>query len=68
MAIVSEQNRFKVDIFFLALCWAWTLTTSTLLTTVGPLSAKELGASDTFAPFTIGVFLLGAAVSSVPSS
>jgi len=55
------------DIIMLALCWALTLTTSTLLTTIGPLSAQELGASDDFAAFTIGVFLLGAAMSSFPS-
>jgi MFS family permease len=35
--------------------------------TIGPLAAKEIGASDTLAPFTIGTFLIGAAVSSVPS-
>ena len=40
-----------IDIFYLALCWALTLTTSTLLTTIAPLSAKKLGASDTLAPF-----------------
>lgn len=56
------------NIFFLALAWALTLTTSTLLTTIGPLSAKYLGATDALSSFTIGVFLLGAAVSSVPSS
>ena len=34
------------NIFLLALAWALTLTTSTLLTTVGPLTAtEELGAS-----------------------
>lgn len=38
----------------LALAWALTLTTSTLLTTVGPLSSKELGASDSLASFTVG--------------
>ena len=37
------------------------------LQTIGPLSARYLGASDFLAPFTIGVFLIGAAVSSVPS-
>ncbi len=51
----------------LALAWALTLSTSTLLTTVGPLSAKELKQSNSLAAFTIGVFLIGAAVSSVPS-
>lgn len=56
-----------LDLIKLALCWALTLTTSTLLTTVGPLAAKKIGASDILAPFTIGTFLIGAAVSSVPS-
>ena len=55
------------NIFLLAIAWSLTLTTSTLLTTIGPLSAIYLGASDTLAAFTIGVFLIGAAVSSVPS-
>jgi MFS family permease len=55
------------DLVKLALCWALTLTTSTLLTTIGPLAAKHTGASDILAPFTIGTFLIGAAVSSVPS-
>ena len=38
----------------LALAWALTLTTSTLLTTIGPLSSKELGATDSLAAFTVG--------------
>ena len=56
-----------IDIFYLAMCWALTLTTSTLLTTIGPLSAKYVGASNVEAPFTIGVFLFGAAFSAVPA-
>ena len=56
------------NICLLALAWSWTLTTSTLLTTIGPLSAQTLGASDSLAAFTIGAFLLGAAFSSVPSA
>lgn len=55
------------NIILLALAWALTLSTSTLLTTVGPLSASNLDASNSLAAFTIGVFLIGAAVSSVPS-
>lgn len=55
------------NICLLALAWGFTLSTSTLLTAIGPLSAIEIGASDTFAAFTIGVFLIGAALSSVPS-
>ena len=56
------------NICLLALAWSWTLTTSTLLTTIGPLSAQELGISDSLAAFTIGIFLFGAAFSSVPSA
>lgn len=55
------------NIFFLAIAWALTLTTSTLLTSVGPLTAKDLGASNSISAFTVGCFLIGAAVSSVPS-
>ncbi|KAJ1431642.1 major facilitator superfamily domain-containing protein [Ochromonadaceae sp. CCMP2298] len=55
------------NIFFLAMAWALTLTTSTLLTSIGPLSAKQLGASKSISAFTIGAFLIGAALSSVPS-
>ena len=55
------------NICLLALAWAATLTTSTLLTTVGPLSVSSLGASDSVATFSIGIFLIGAALSSVPS-
>lgn len=55
------------DLVKLALCWALTLTTSTLLTTIGPLAAKHTGSSNILAPFTIGIFLIGAAISSVPS-
>ena len=67
----SRCNRFYNgpfwNIFLLALAWAATLTSSTLLTTIGPLSAKSIGGSDAAATFTIGAFLIGAAVSSVPS-
>ena len=56
------------NIFLLALGWACTLATSTLLTTIGPLAATYLNASETMSPFTIGIFLLGAATSSVPSA
>lgn len=62
-----ERASLAKDILWLAMCWALTLTTSTLLTTIAPLSADELGASTVAAPFTIGVFLFGAAFSSVPS-
>ena len=65
--IIGEINWNIYDLIYLALCWALTLTTSTLLTTIGPLAAKHVGSSDILAPFTIGTFLLGAAFSSVPS-
>lgn len=64
----DEVKEWNIsDLLYLALCWALTLTTSTLLTTIGPLAAKHIGSSDVLAPFTIGTFLLGAAFSSVPS-
>mmetsp|Transcript_2140 Transcript_2140/g.3361 ORF Transcript_2140/g.3361 Transcript_2140/m.3361 type:complete len:577 (+) Transcript_2140:51-1781(+) len=66
-SFASLQQSPYWNIFFLALAWALTLTTSTLLTSIGPLSATELGASKSIAAFTIGAFLIGAAVSSVPS-
>lgn len=55
------------NIGWLALAWAFTLTTSTLLNSIGPLSAKRLNCSDQAATFTVGTFLFGAAFSSVPS-
>ena len=66
--ICSEWQKSPYwNIVLLALAWALTLSTSTLLTTVGPLSAKELHQSNSLAAFTIGIFMMGAAVSSVPS-
>jgi MFS family permease len=56
------------NIILLSLSWACCLSSSTLLTTIGPLTAKSLHGSDTVATFTIGTFLIGAALSSVPSS
>jgi len=55
------------NIFLLSIAWSLTLTTSTLFTTIGPLSAVSLHASNSLAAFTVGVFLIGAAISSVPS-
>eukprot|EP01039_Chlorochromonas_danica_P002280 gene2280-2495_t len=63
----SWQKSPYWNIVLLALAWALTLSTSTLLTTVGPLSAKDLGQPNAMASFTIGIFLVGAAFSSVPS-
>jgi hypothetical protein len=65
--VIDPKDWNIKDLLYLALCWALTLTTSTLLTTIGPLAAKHVGSSDILAPFTIGTFLLGAAFSSVPS-
>ncbi|KAJ1445684.1 major facilitator superfamily domain-containing protein [Pelagophyceae sp. CCMP2097] len=56
------------DVVKLSLCWACTLTASTLLTACGPLAARSVGASTSLAPFAIGMFLLGAAVISLPSA
>lgn len=67
MSFARAQESPYWNIFFLAIAWALTLTTSTLLTSVGPLTAKDLGASSSISAFTVGCFLIGAAVSSVPS-
>jgi MFS family permease len=70
MSLFSVEDWKKSpywNIILLALAWAFTLTTSTLLTTVGPLSAQYLGYSTSVASSTIGVFLFGAAMSSIPS-
>ena len=67
MSYARAQESPYWNIFFLAIAWALTLTTSTLLTSVGPLTAKDLGASSSISAFTVGCFLIGAAVSSVPS-
>jgi MFS family permease len=67
MACASWRKSPYWNICLLALAWALTLSTSTLLTTIGPLSAKDLHQSNSLAAFTIGIFLIGAAVSSVPS-
>lgn len=64
---ISWSSSPYWNICLLAFAWALTLSTSTLLTTVGPLSATSLGASKSLAAFTVGVFLIGAALSSVPS-
>jgi MFS family permease len=64
---MSIRDNPYWNIILLALAWALTLSTSTLLTTVGPLAALNLGASNSLSAFTIGVFLIGAALSSVPS-
>lgn len=35
--------------------------------TIAPLAASEIGVQDSLASFTVGCFLIGAAISSVPS-
>lgn len=67
MSYARAQESPYWNIFFLAIAWAGTLTTSTLLTSIGPLTSKHLGASSSISAFTVGCFLIGAAVSSVPS-
>ena len=57
-----------VDVLLLGLCYACTLTSSCLLTMVGPLAASHLGASDRIAPFAVGTFRVGIAVGSLLSA
>ena len=52
----------------LALCWACALSASCLLVSIAPLAAERLGANTELAPFTCGVFMLGAACVSAPSA
>ena len=56
------------NLVLLALCWACTLSSSTLLTSVGPLTAEQLGAPESLAPLAVACFLFGAAITSVPSA
>ena len=56
------------NLTLLALCWACSLSSSTLLTAVGPLAAQALGASTAHAPFAVAAFLCGAALISIPSA
>ena len=51
----------KRDIWVLAGCWATVLTASTLITSASPLAAVSIGINRSVAPFTIGMFLIGAA-------
>ena len=63
MEMYSKADRLEaVNLILLALCWACSLTSSTLLTAVGPLAAASTGASDAIAPFAVAAFLLGAAI------
>lgn len=51
----------------LALCWATTLTASTQLTMVGPMAVGAVGGSKGMCTASVGAFLLGAALVSLPS-
>ena len=65
----DDARPMPRDVGLLALCWASTLSSSTLVSSVGPLSAKSVGASASSASFTIAAFLFGAAlVSTVGAS
>ena len=56
------------NLLLLALCWACTLSASTLLTSIGPFAAEAAGASTALAPLAIACFLFGAAFASIPSA
>ena len=58
----------KRDIWVLAGCWATVLTASTLITSASPLAAVSIGINRSVAPFTIGMFLIGAALISAYSA
>ena len=61
-------NWLKRDIWVLAGCWAMVLTASTLITSASPLAAVSIGINRSVAPFTIGMFLIGAALISAYSA
>ena len=63
---VASSSEWR-NLVILALCWGMTVTSSCLLTAIGPLAAKDLGASNGLATFTIGSFLLGCALISLPA-
>ena len=56
------------NVLCLAICWASTLSSSTLLTSLCSLAARYLGANTVLATFSLGVFLLAVAFVSVPSA
>ena len=58
----------KRDIWVLAGCWATVLTASTLIPSASPLAAVSIGINRSVAPFTIGMFLIGAALISAYSA
>ena len=63
---ISHDNHI-LNVLLIALCWACTLTISTAISTIGPLSAKSIGADDYLATFTIGTFSMGSAISALCS-
>eukprot|EP00965_Chrysotila_dentata_P026305 872007-Pleurochrysis_carterae.AAC.2 len=56
------------SLLLLALCWACTLSASAQLTLVGPLALASLKAKHGFPTFSVGAFLFGAAIISLPSA
>ncbi len=50
------------NLVLLDLCWACTLSSSTLLTSIGPLTAEQVGAPESLAPLAVACFLFGAAI------
>mmetsp|Transcript_22856 Transcript_22856/g.42664 ORF Transcript_22856/g.42664 Transcript_22856/m.42664 type:complete len:427 (+) Transcript_22856:162-1442(+) len=54
---------YRTNLFLLFLCFALVMTSSTLLISVVPLAADDIGISRKFATLTIGIYLFGAAVS-----
>jgi len=66
MATAAKRDPMH-EVFLLALCWACVLTNSTLLTSIGPEAALHIGAPSWLATSTIGAFLAGTALVSLPS-
>jgi len=75
--VVTKKGDYMMSTYLLALCWAWTLSASTLFMFVCTISAKTLVTghkdgkdthlSDAQATFTFGTYLIGASLSSIPS-
>ena len=73
----GSGNDYTLSTYLLALCWAWTLSASTLFMFVCTISAKTLitghkdgkdtHLSDAEATMTFGTYLIGASLSSIPS-
>ena len=56
------------EILVLACSWSLFIAVSTGMDTVGPISMKEVGASDSLASFTFGAYLIGNAISAISSA